>query len=289
MRYSRSGFALAILFAATAASAQQTISPGDQLNVQVYGQQALSENVTVLPDGTVQYPLVGNVRVGGLTVNAATSLFAARLAKYVRDPYVTIAIAQLGKPSVLVLGNVKSPGKYDLRSGARLTDAIAAAGGLAVVDGPLPDARVSDGNDARTVSLQRLLQQGDLSQDVSLAEGDVVYVPGPVLMDVVVTGAVDHPGDIQVSEGDRLSMAIAKAGNSAGANADLNHVRVLRTEADGHTKQFTVDLYRALEHGDEGADITLHKGDVVFVPQARRHTDAFASPLLYLLGRLFIP
>ena len=291
MPYSRLSATAALVLATLGATAtQQTISPGDQLNVQVYGQQTLSETVTVLPDGTIQYPLLGNLHVAGLNVDGASSLLSSRLAKYVRNPYVTVAIAQLGKPTVLVLGNVKTPGKYDLRPDARLTDAIAAAGGLAVTNGDLPVARISDeGGDPRDVSLQKLLHDGDLSQDVPLTSGDVVYVPGPVEIDVVVTGAVDHPGDIQVNEGDRLSMAIAKAGNSATANADLNHVRVMRTEPGGATRDYTVNLYQALEHGDEAADITLHKGDVVYVPQARAKTDAFASPLLYLLGRLFIP
>lgn len=291
MRYSRLSAAAALVFTTLGAAAgQETIGPGDQLNVQVYGQQTLSESVSVLPDGTIQYPLVGNLHVGGLTVDRATSLLTSRLSKYVRNPYVTIAIAQLGKPSVLVLGNVKTPGKYDLRSDARLTDAIAAAGGLATVNGDLPVARISDDSGApQNVSLQKLLHDGDVTQDVPLHNGEVVYVPGPVAIDIVVTGAVDHPGDIQVAEGDRLSMAIAKAGNSAAANADLNRVHVMRTAPDGKTHEYTVNLYQALDRGDESADLALQKGDVVYVPQARQKNDAYTSPLLYLLGRLFIP
>ncbi len=285
-----SGLVLALALAAqTAAAPTATIHPGDQLNVQVYGQQTLSQTVTVLPDGTIDYPLVGGLRVGGLSVIAATALLRTRLERYVRTPLVTIEIAKLGTPSVLVLGNVKTPGKYELRSGARLTDAIAAAGGIADVNGDLPVARISDAQgDVRTVSLEELLHRGDVALDAPLSEGSVVYVPGPVMINVVVTGAVDHPGDIAVAEGDRLSMAIAKAGNSASSNADLNRIRVMRTSADGKTHEYTVNLYQALEHNDEAADITLHKGDVVYVPQARAKMN-FDSPLLYLLGRLFIP
>lgn len=270
---------------------QETIHPGDQLNVQVFGQQTLSQTVTVLPDGSVTYPLIGRLQLGGQSVDSASSMISSKLAKYVRHPYVTVAISQLGQPSVLVLGNVKTPGKYELRSDARVTDAIAAAGGIANINGPMPDARVSDPQgQVSTVSLQKLLHDGDVQLDKPVGEGSVVYVPGPTLIDVVVTGAVDHPGDIEISEGDHLSMAIAKAGNSSASNADLNHIRVMRTGPDGKPQQYTINLYQALEKGDGSADLALQKGDTIYVPQARQKNNLMQNGgLLYLLTRLFIP
>ena len=294
MTYYRSLAALVLAIGLFGAAPQQMIEPGDQLNVQVYGQQSLSQNVTVLPDGSINYPLIGRVAIGGMTVEAATSLVSTKLSEYVRHPYVTIAITQLGQPSVLVLGDVKNPGKYDLRPQAQLTDAIAAAGGLAETNGPMPDARISDpeGN-VEHVSLQALLHDGNTSLDKPLGMGDVVYVPGPTLINVVVTGAVDHPGEIQVDQGDRLSMAIAKAGNSATSNADLNHITVLRTLPNGQTEKLDVNLYQALEHGDGTADVVLQKNDTIFVPQSKsgKNTGAVfgSTGLLYILSRLLIP
>jgi len=270
----------------------QIIHPGDQLNVQVYGQQSLSENVTVMSDGTIEYPLVGRVSVGGKTVTAATADLSDKLAQYVRHPFVSIAITQLAQPNVLVLGDVKNPGKYQLRSDARVTDAIAAAGGLAEVNGALPEARISDAQgDITHVSLQRLLHDGDVTLDKSLAEGDVVYVPGPTLIDVTVNGAVDHPGVIQIPQGDKVSMAIAQAGDSTQANSDLNHVKVLRTLPDGKMQTFSINLYQALLHGDGSADIALQKGDEIYVPQMRQKTGSLLTNagILDILGRLLIP
>lgn len=294
MRINRSFAALVLAFGLVGAVPQQLIEPGDQLNVQVYGQQSLSQNVTVLPDGSINYPLIGRVAIGGMSVNAATSLVSDKLARYVRHPYVTIAITQLGQPSVLVLGDVKNPGKYDLRPGAQLTDAIAAAGGLAEVNGPMPDARLSDpeGN-VQQVSLQGLLHDGNTSLDRPLGQGYVVYVPGPTLINVVVSGAVDHPGEIQVDQGDRLSMAIAKAGNSTTSSADLNNIAVLRTLPNGQTQRFTVNLYQALEKGDGTADVVLQKNDTIFVPQSKNGKNVGAvfgsTGLLYILAHLIIP
>ncbi|HEU5481135.1 MAG TPA: polysaccharide biosynthesis/export family protein [Candidatus Tumulicola sp.] len=270
--------------------AQTVIHPGDQIGVLVYGDQTLTQNVMVLPDGTIEYPLVGRVMVAGKTPSQAAEALSVRLKPYVRHPVITISIVQLGQPDVLVLGEVKQPGKYQLRSDAKLTDAIAAAGGIADTNGAFPDARIADANGKVTVvSLQSLLQRGDTSLDVHLSEGSVVYVPGPIPFTVDVSGAVDHPGDVQLHEGDRLSMAIAKAGNSQNSQADLNHIRLIRTAPDGTQTTTEINLYNAIKGGDVAADVPLQKGDVVFVPQAAKHSDLFSGlggGLLYLLTTL---
>jgi polysaccharide biosynthesis/export protein len=283
-----------MLLAAASAAAQEVIHPEDQLSIQVFGEQP--QSITVLPDGSIEYPLVGRVQLAGMTITDASKLLAQRLARYVRNPMVTILVTQEAQPTVLVLGNVKNPGKYQIRADGRLTDALAAAGGVAEINGPLPDARISgDTGNNQDVSLENLLQKGNLSLDISLSDGDVVYVPGPVTFDVVVSGAVDHPGDIQVSEGDRLAMAIAKAGNSSASQADLNHVRLMTPGPNGQETSQTFDLYKALENGDQNADPVLQKGDIVFVPQARgQNTHNFVngaggSGLFYILERLLIP
>ena len=270
-----------------ALAADYTIHAGDQLNVQVYGDQSLTQTVTVLPDGTITYPLIGRVPVSGKTTAGAADAIKHALLKYVRQPFVTVVVAQEGQPNVLVLGDVKTPGKYQLRSGARVTDAIAAAGGLSDdINGTLPVARVSDGDGGtiQSIPLQALLHDGNASLDKQLGEGSVVYVPGPLQYDIEVTGAVDRPGEVRLNEGDRLSMAIAKAGNSANSNADLNNIRITRTATDGTKTTYKIDLYKALEDGESQYDIQLQKDDVVYVPQARKPNPNGLTGLLYLLG-----
>jgi polysaccharide export outer membrane protein len=266
------------------------IHPGDQLSVQVYGDQTLTQTVTVLNDGTIAYPLIGQVPVAGKTPAEAAATLKVRLLKFVRHPVVTVAITQLAQPNVMVLGDVKNPGKYQLRSDARLSDAIAAAGGLSDQDGNYPLARISDpSGQVSQVSLQRLLRGGDTSADERLGEGDVVYVPGPIQFYVNVTGAVDHPGPVQVNQGDGLAVAIAKAGNSANAQSDLNHVRLIRTDSSGKQTSQEINLYQALQNNDKSANVALQKGDTIFVPQTRqKHGDSILSGLLYVLSR-FIP
>lgn len=260
------------------------INPGDELNVQVFGEPTLTQTVSVLDDGTVEYPLIGRVAVGGKTPSQAADTIKTDLTKYLKHPIVTVALSQQGQNNVLVLGNVKTPGKYVVRSGAHLSDAIAAAGGLGNTNGNYPDARVTQANGTSAeVSLQQLLVSGKGNLNVPISNNAIVYVEGPLPIQVEVLGAVDKPGYYQVHQGDRLSMAIAQAGTSVNSKADLNHVFVTR-EVNGKPEKQEVNMYNALKGGDfKNSDPMLSKDDVVYVPQAKQPN--LFNPL-YLLENL---
>lgn len=267
--------------------ADYKIHPGDQLAVSVYGEPSLTQTVTVLPDSTIEYPMIGRVAVGGRTPAEASNDLDRAFAKYLRQPIVSIGVVSEGQLTVMVLGNVKTPGKYTLPFASHVTDAIAAAGGIGPTNGDYPVARVSDSTGVRDASLQAILRGGDPSTDVALTNNAIVYVPSPVTFDVEVVGAVDRPGEVALSEGDRLSTAIAKAGNSANANADLNAIRVTRTLPDGQTKVYNINLYNELQHGDTASDITMQKNDVVYVPQAKKGAANAAGGILGIIGHFF--
>jgi polysaccharide export outer membrane protein len=266
------------------------IRQGDQVIVTVFGEPSLTPQgpLQVVQGGTIALPLTGNVRVGGLTTLEASSAVGRSLKRYVRSPRVTVALYAVGPIEALVLGNVKTPGKFALQPPARLTDVLAAAGGLGPTDGDLPDARVQtyDGT-MKSISLQRLLRDGDTDLNVSIESGDTVYVPSPATFEVRVVGAVDKPGDVEMHQGDDLAIAIARAGTSATANPDLNKVAVTRVGPDGKAVVRTVDLYTVLKGGDLANDMVLQKNDLVFVPTAKKPLMAgpFAD-MLYVLRAL---
>ena len=269
------------------------IRQGDEVVVSVFGEPTLTppSPLRVLQGGTIALPLAGNVRVGGLTTAQASRAVAARFHKYLLQPQITVAVYSVGPIEALVLGNVRTPGKFTLPPPARLTDVIAAAGGLGPTDGPLPDARVQepDGR-TRSISLQKLLHDGDTSLNVSVDSGETVYVPSPNVFNVRVVGAVDKPGDVALHDGDDLPMAIARAGTSVNANSDLNRVVVTRTGPDGKTSATTVDLYQILKNGDLSHDIILQKNDLVYVPAARTKSSVAGSVATSLLSRfLYFP
>jgi polysaccharide export outer membrane protein len=282
------GIALLLAFAPPGARADTVIAPGDVLDVQVFGEQTLTQQLTVARDGSITMPLVGRVVLQGKSTTEAARVIAVGLERYVRHPLVQVGIKSEGQYNVLVLGNVKTPGRYTVQAGSRVTDAIAAAGGIGPVNGALPTARVSVGETTRQVPLEALLRHGDLAQNVPLSDGAAVYVPAPATIKVRVLGAVDKPGEIEVNEGDRLAVAVAKAGNSVNANADLNHIKVTRNAGDGQPHVSEVNLYKSLSEGDFKSDLVLAPNDTIYVPQGRKPGDAGAG-VLGLLRRLFIP
>jgi polysaccharide export outer membrane protein len=274
----------------TAQADDYRVHSGDVLNVQVFGEQTLSQPVTVLNDGSIVYPLVGRLMIGGETLPEVTHQLTTSLNRYIHEPMVTVGVTTQGSLSVLVLGNIKTPGKYALPSDSRLTDAIAAAGGLGPTNGAFPAARISVGTQGpQNVSLEKLLHDGDVALNIPLRNDTVVYIPSPATIRVRIIGAVDKPGEIEIGEGDHLSLAIAKAGTSTNSNADLNHVHITRAQADGKATTSEVNLYRELQQGDLRADPVLQKGDVVYVPQSRRGGGDTGYGVMSVLRRLFIP
>lgn len=273
--------------APTIAQAQDyRIRQGDDVTVAVYGEPTLSPltPLRVLPGGTISVPLAGEVAVAGLTSAAASRAVEKKLRVYLRNPRVTVAVAQVGLVEALMLGNLKTPGKYALSAPTKLTDAIAAAGGLGTVDGDLPDARLeSPTGTIRTISLQRLLHDGDTSLNVQIASGETVYIASPIVFNVRVIGAVDKPGDVLLHEGDDLAMAIARAGTTTNSAADLNHIVVTRTDPSGKAVAQQVNLYEILKQGDLSHDVKMQKNDLVYVPQSGRRDGQRAFDPLAIL------
>jgi polysaccharide export outer membrane protein len=270
--------------------ADMLVHAGDTLNVQISGETDLSQKVTVADDGTIGLPLVGQLRVAGVTAGAAGDLIAGALKRYVRDPQVTVSLVNAGHINVMVLGDVVNSGQYSLGAGAKLSDAIGAAGGMEPsISGAYPIARVAlpDGT-IYHISLEKLLRGGDPERDVRLSDRAAIYVPGAATFDVTVLGAVDHPGVLTLNEGDPLSIAIAKAGDGTNSQADLSHILVTRTEDDGKTASHPIDLYRALEKGDSRYDPRLRKGDVVYVPIAKQSHGNLTDAVFLLTRLLFL-
>jgi|GEM_PF-2429554 len=175
---------------------------------------------------------------------------------------------QSDRINVLVLGNVKSSGKFQMRRGSRLSDALAAAGGIARIADVFPEARISRGTTVVVASLEKLLREGDATQNVSLDDNSIVYVMGATMIRVQVLGAVLRPGNIDVNEGDRLLTALARAGAEASAKSDMSRVFLIRVDrAGGKTASYMIDVHQALEKGDQRYDPILRDGDKIYVPE----------------------
>jgi polysaccharide export outer membrane protein len=159
---------------------QYTIRPNDVLQVFVYGEEQLSRETVVLPNGTISYPLIGELHIEGLTTEEAAELISEELAYYFSNPIVSVIFKKYINPKVSVLGSVRSPGLIDFQRGMRITEYIALAGWTA------PDADLrrctvvrtgEDGQNILKVNLEDIFKGGQIDKNLELEGWDVVYVP----------------------------------------------------------------------------------------------------------------
>jgi polysaccharide export outer membrane protein len=164
------------------AAAQQyppfLIGPGDTLNITVYGEKDLPVLFLVDSSGTIVFPLAGAVQVGGLTQVEASQSLAKKLVAYLKQPDVTVLVADTAQYTISVLGNVARPGKYRIRGLPNLLSALSEAGGP-LQHSALDDSILIHGDQHRRVPLSSfLVSSADAKQAQPLLyPGDVLYVP----------------------------------------------------------------------------------------------------------------
>lgn len=106
------------------------IGPADVLQVSVWKNEALTQKVPVRPDGMISFPLVNEIRAAGLTPMQLRDLLTRRLAPFVSRPEVSVVVVEIHSFAVSVLGEVKTPGRYELTHAATVLDVLALAGGI---------------------------------------------------------------------------------------------------------------------------------------------------------------
>jgi polysaccharide export outer membrane protein len=255
-------------------SAPYRIGPGDELEVEVMGEDATRSTVTVGPDGRIYYNLLSGIDVWGLTVPEARDRIENEFKTFIRaKPAVTLTVTKVASQQVWVLGRVNSPGVYTLGGPTSLLDVVSEAGGLGVNTpaggmysevADLPRSFLVRDGHMIPVDFQRLLRDGDLSQNVYLQPGDFVYVPSLHSAQVHVLGAVLQPRSERMTGALTLVQAIALAGGTV-PTACLPNVAILRGSLS-HPRIAIVAVNDVL-HG-KAPDVRLEPGDIVYVPFA---------------------
>jgi polysaccharide export outer membrane protein len=238
-------------------SADYHVGAGDILLVQVYGEPSLSGQLPVDASGELDFPLIGRLKVAGMTPFEITQLLKSRLmAGYINNPSITVSVHTYKSQPVQVLGAVSKPGIYFLRGPTSVMQILSEAGGVSPEG--VNEVRITHANDQTqtvVVPYEQLLLQGIAS--LPLTAGDIVFVPRSV---VSVIGQVGKPGDIAFREGLTVSHCIAAAGGAL-PTAALNRLYILRGE-----ERIKVNLRKIL-NGD-APDIELQAGDKLYIPES---------------------
>ncbi len=155
------------------------IGPQNLVNVRVFGESGLQQTFRVDDNGFITYPMIGRVRVGGLTIAEAERLIEDALKDgYMVNPQVSMFVLEHSRFSIL--GEIRSPGTYEILGRVTLVEAISLAGGFTpgANQGAVKIMRRRDGDGGdRVVNTNRIMQGQSESEDVPIVADDVIVVP----------------------------------------------------------------------------------------------------------------
>jgi len=237
------------------------LGPGDLLEISVWGYPDLTRQGVVGPDSQIALPLIGSIRVVGVSVERLTALIAKAYAEFIIDPHVVVTIKEYRKLHVSVLGQVAHPGSYDLPLGTRLLDLVAAGGGPTEAAALGEAQLLRPGLPAVRVDLTRAMA-GEPEVNAPLAGGETLVVPEDLTSFVTVQGEVVRPGRYRLKGAMRVLDALMIAGGLT-ERASVTQASLAR--ASGKTEPLLLE--GLLLHQEMDRNIPLTPGDVLFIPE----------------------
>ena len=263
------------------AQGEYLVGPGDVLSVEVFGEKDLSGTVTVSQDGKIKNILLGDVMVDGLTTGQIEDLLTKQLGKeYLVDPKVTVSVQEYKSHKVYVLGEVDKPGTYALTTKSRLLDILLKAGGPTSNAGDNVSILRREGGtlDHIKVDITRLFVDGDLSQNIPIKDGDIIYVSREEKGNITsrfyekklnlfyVVGEVKAPGAYELHEGYTVLNAILQAGGFTDYSKK-NGVMLVRYE-NGVRKVYHLKMGDVMDKGELSKDMRVRASDLIIVPES---------------------
>ncbi|TCL70775.1 polysaccharide export outer membrane protein [Hydrogenispora ethanolica] len=166
------------VFCVSAWADDYRLGPGDVITISVYGYPELQvEELSIGADGRIIFPLAGGLVATGLTTQELANQLTSSLALYVKNPHVTVNVSKFRTTRVYVLGEVSKPGMYEIEKQHNLLDAIGMAGGYTKFAVRSKVYVVRKGSSQyQEVNLDSILKKGDMSQNIALNDGDVVFL-----------------------------------------------------------------------------------------------------------------
>jgi polysaccharide export outer membrane protein len=242
----------------------------DLIEISVFEIPDLNRTVRVSSQGTISLPLLGEIRVEGLTPMQVESRLRDELGRrYLQDPQVSVFVKEHGSSKVSVLGAVGKPGVYEMTGPRTLLQILSQAGGLrddAAAELFLIRGANNGKSERVAIPVQDLMAHHDPALNVPIRSGDIISVPIEQEIYIYVDGAVRNPGrvDHPASRSITLLQAIAKAGGTTD-RANLKEIQVLRKGEDGVQTLVQVNLKRIRKGKD--LDPLLRDGDIVVVQE----------------------
>ncbi len=246
------------LSAGATLAADLPLGPGDVVKVSVYGSPDLTLETRVSDSGSITFPLVGQVAIGGLSPQQAERKIAGALeaGNYVKKPQVNLIVTTVQSQLVSVLGQVNRPGRFPLEGKRSVMDLLATAGGIAADGGDTVSLiRKRDGKTTREeVDVIEMIRAGELAKDYQLAGGDVLYVERAPRF--YIYGEVQRPGSFRLERGMNVTQALSAGGGLSPRGTERGLV-IKRRDAQGKVQVISA------KHDDP-----VQTDDVVYVKES---------------------
>ena len=255
------------------------LGAGDLVRIGVYGSPDLLTEARLSAAGSINFALVGEVILGGLSPQLAEKKLAELLEKggFVKKAQVNLVVLQFQSQFISVLGDVYKPGKYSLDRPSTLSDVLAMAGGTTPNGSDMITLiRLKEGKTVKqTYDLRDLINKADPASNPKLMGDDIVYVNA---REVSVLGQVNRPGKYSVASGVRTVIDfLSQAGGVSGGGADSI---IVITKRNGKTEKREIDIDQLYRKGDTSVNFELADGDSIYVPR---------TPVFYIYGEVQRP
>ena len=240
-------------------SLEYTVGEGDVLDINVYENEDLSTTVRVSAQSTIRVPLLGEIKVKNLTVSQVSAKIEKLFADgYLVNPQVDVFISEHRSKQAIILGQIRSPGQYELRGDITFLEFVSKAGGLTADAGSIATIKRSTVSgtykDQIVIDLDKLIKKGDASLNIPIQDKDSIYISKAKTY--YVSGEVKKPDAYKYEHELTVIKAIAMAGGFSKIAAK-SKIRIIRKE-NGQKRIFE----------NVNMDEPILPDDVIVVPES---------------------
>jgi protein involved in polysaccharide export with SLBB domain len=251
------------------------LGPDDVIAVQVANHPEMSASeLSVGGNGKVALPLVGNLTVEGKTLAQTQTAVAQALKAQLRNPLVTVALVRTHPRQVIALGAVNKPGPVDVQPGWRISELLAAVGGLALPDGSIDNVTATLTRTKKApmpLDLKQIFASPQNSANVKITTGDVINVVPLPVSKVTVSGDVVTPNMVTLRRAPRALDAITAVGGLK-SKPEATRASILR----GGSTKISLDLPAIFADRSSAANVPLKDGDLLSVETIRTNITVFS-------------
>jgi len=244
------------------------LGPEDIVEISVWGNKEFAGDLPVRPDGKISIPLIGDVKVEGLTPAQVKKLITEKLRKFITDASVTVFVKKINSINISIAGEVNLPGTYKVNRPITLLHLFSLSQGF-TDKADLKNSFLLRKGKKLGINFYTLVKKGDISQNVWLLPNDLIFIKDNFENRINVIGEVTEPQVITFQDGMTVLDAILIAKGLTDV-AKPKGTKVYRRSHNpkGEIQKIPVSLDEVIYEGDLTKNIHLKPGDIIHVPRS---------------------